>query len=62
MRNTMDTLATRQNFRTGRALWPIAWALILLFQFGGAQAEPLKLLSVDFTTLPGDSLQVQLAR
>jgi len=56
----MDTVVKRQNFRTWNGLWPIAWALILVFQFAGVQAEPLKLLSVDFTTLPGDSLQVQL--
>jgi len=56
----MDTVVTRQNFRAWNGLWYIAGALILAFQFAGAQAEPLKLLSVDFTTLPGDSLQVQL--
>ncbi len=56
----MGTAATRQYFRAKQGLWHFAWAVILSLQFAGAQAEPLKLLSVDFTTLPGDSLQVQL--
>lgn len=35
--------------------------LLLLLRLSFAQAEPLQLVSVDFTTLPGDSLQIQLA-
>lgn len=62
MRKFMDigTVITRQIFRTRNNFWHFAWVLILSLQFVGAQAEPLKLLSVDFTTLPGDSLQVRL--
>jgi type IV pilus assembly protein PilQ len=57
----METVVTRQNFRAWNAFCRLALALTLAFQFAGARAEPLKLLSIDFTTLPGDSLQVQLS-
>jgi type IV pilus assembly protein PilQ len=44
---------------TGKA-WRYAFALLLLLRFSCVLAEPLQLISLDFTTLPGDSLQVQL--
>ena len=37
------------------------WVLLLLTRFSLANADPLELLSLDFTTLPGDSLQIQLS-
>lgn len=56
----MDTV-TRQYSRIGNGFWHFSWAVLLLLQLAGARAEPLKLLAVDFSTLPGDSLQVQLS-
>ena len=56
----MDTVVTRRQFQAGNNLWHFAWVLILSFQLAGAQADALKLQSVDFTTLSGDNLQVQL--
>jgi type IV pilus assembly protein PilQ len=40
--------------------WRCGFSLLLLLLFSCAHAEPLQLLSLDFTTLPGDNLQVQL--
>jgi len=37
------------------------WVFLLLTRFSLANADPLELLSLDFTTLPGDSLQIQLS-
>ncbi|MFM8331252.1 MAG: type IV pilus secretin PilQ [Candidatus Methylumidiphilus sp.] len=56
----MDTV-TRQYSRISNGFWHFSWAVLLLLQLAGARAEPLKLLAVDFSTLPGDSLQVQLS-
>lgn len=43
-----------------KSLWFYAFALLLLFKLPSVHAEPLTLLSLDFTSLPGDNLQVQL--
>lgn len=42
-------------------LWRFALVCFLLVKFAGVQAEPLKLQSLDFTTLPGDNLQIDMA-
>ncbi len=52
---------TSDTFHNRDSRWRLVWAFALLFQLAFAQAEPLKLQSIDFTTLPGDRLQVQLA-
>ena len=36
------------------------WVLLLLTRFSPVNADPLELLALDFTALPGDSLQIQL--
>ncbi len=40
--------------------WPYLVALLALLRFTAVTAEPLKLLDLNFSTLPGDNLQVQL--
>ena len=56
----METPTMANNFPGGNTLWPYVFALLLLVRFSLACAEPLQLQSLDFSTLPGDSLQVQL--
>lgn len=60
MMKSMETPTMANNLSGGNALWPYVFALLLLVRFSLACAEPLQLQSLDFSTLPGDSLQVQL--
>lgn len=58
----MHTLSRQYFFRTTKGFVQFAATILLLLQVSSACAEePLKLLAVDFSTLPGDSLQVQLS-
>lgn len=60
MRKLLDKSFSSQNLYGGRARRVVAYALLFLLGLTGANAEGLSLQSLDFTTLPGDSLQVQL--
>ena len=62
MKTTMDQ-GLRQNSRkgVGAYYWHAIWAVVLSFQLAHVQAAGLKLQAIDFTTLPGDNLQLQLS-
>jgi len=60
MKTLMETVVNRQKFQACGGLWHFAWALLLSLQLAAAQADSLKLQSIDFNTLSGDSLQIQL--
>jgi type IV pilus assembly protein PilQ len=60
MKKTMEKSFNFQGGRLARLAWTILFALALSLQFAQAGAAPLKLRSIDFSTLPGDNLQVRL--
>jgi len=60
MIKTTDTVVTIKQLQNPIRLWHFVWAVLLSLQLTGVQAEALTLESVDFTTLSGDSLQIQL--
>ena len=62
MKITMDQ-GLRQNSRkgVGAYYWHAIWVVVLSFQLAHVQAAGLKLQAIDFTTLPGDNLQLQLS-
>ena len=61
MKTTMQSFMAQKPFPGYRNLaWRLVLLVFLLAQISTADAEPLRLLSLDFTTLPGDSLQIQL--
>lgn len=60
MKKIRDMVVTRQQFQACTRLWHFTWVLVFAFQLASAQAETLKLESIDFTALSGDNLQLQL--
>ena len=61
MKTTMQSFMAQKPFPGYiNSAWRLVWVVFLLAQISIADAEPLRLLSLDFTTLPGDSLQIQL--
>lgn len=50
----------RRSARSGGFVWRLLFALAFALQFAQAQAAALKLRSIDFSTLPGDNLEVRL--
>lgn len=61
MKTTADSGMTH-NTRKGMdtRFWRAVWMMMLSFQLASTQAAALKLQSIDFTTLPGDDLRLQL--
>ena len=60
MKKTMEMPMFRHYIPKRCNFWFYGVMLLVFFRFPLALAEPLELLALDFTTLPGDNLQVQL--
>jgi type IV pilus assembly protein PilQ len=60
MINSLEMPRLGQPLPCAHIAWRYGLALLLSLLLSCAHAEPLQLLSLDFTTLPGDNLQVQL--
>ena len=56
----VETLKQGQSSLGKLNRWPYLFALLALLRFAAVAAEPLKLLDLNFSTMPGDNLQVQL--
>ena len=61
MMNSMEMPNSVNATPKAKKLWLSAFAAVLLMRFCAAMAEPLELQSMDFTTLTGDNLQIQLS-
>ena len=60
MKKSLGPFTLGQYLPNGKNLWHPIWMLLFLTWASLAHAEPLQLLSLESTTLPGDSLQIQL--